>query len=241
MEPRIFSPTSPSGTLLRSSFDRSISFSHHSEDSLCPLLPSHDSTDSVFDAYISEMVAKDSKSLLLSPTPTLTPPASERSSFEEPPIDDSTSEATITQAAVRSSSMRLKKKRSLGQALKTLRSSSRDLTSTIRGPKPNPLQLEDTSILTIGSEILTGSAGVRALEEDDGFEDRNRTVRRRNMPHHPFRSEDVPYMQAYNQMSLEKCVQLCLGSASPTPVSLSDVSLSLLRAVTFRPTSSFVA
>ena len=63
------------------------------------------------------------------------------------------------------------------------------------------VQLEDT-----GSEILTGSAGVRALEEDDGFEDRNRTVHRRNMPHHPFRSEDVPYMRAYNQMSLEKCV-----------------------------------
>ncbi len=104
---------------------------------------------------------------------------------------------------------------------------------------PYPLQLEDTSILTVASEILPGSAGVRAAEEDDGFEDRNRTVRRRNMPHHPFRSEDAPYMQAYNQMSLEKCVQFCLASARFSRLSF-DISFPLLRAVTSRPTSSFV-
>ena len=60
--------------------------------------------------------------------------------------------------------------------------------------------------MTIGSETLPGASGQRLLEDDDGFDDRNRTVRRRNMPHHPFRSEDVPYMQAYSQILLEKCV-----------------------------------
>ena len=66
--------------------------------------------------------------------------------------------------------------------------------------------IESVTIIVKLASVLTSSAGVWALEVDDGFEDRNRTVRRRNMLHHPFRSDDVPYMQAHNQMSLEKCV-----------------------------------
>ncbi len=128
--------------------------------------------------------------------------------MDEPPIVDSESQATITQAIFRAEAAKLKKKRSLGRALKSLRSSSRDLTGSLRGTKrvPFPLQLEESSVLTIGSETLPSSSGQRLVEDDEGFEDRNRTVRRRNMPHHPFRSEDVPYMQAYSQILLEKCV-----------------------------------
>ena len=140
---------------------------------------------------------------------------------ERPHIGNSPSQATITQAAVHGEIHKVKKKRSLGQALKSLRSSSRDFTESLRSTKrvPLPLQLDDTPILTVGSETLPGNHGQRLAEDDDGFEDRNRTVRRRNMPHHPFRSEDVPYMQAYSQILLEKYVSPSPGKASiPRPV-----------------------
>ena len=66
---------------------------------------------------------------------------------------------------------------------------------------PHPQHPEDTSMT---SEDMPGSIGLRRAEDEDGFDDRNRTIRRGNMPHHPFRSEDVPYMQAYNKILLEK-------------------------------------
>ncbi|KAI0778770.1 hypothetical protein BD413DRAFT_117240 [Trametes elegans] len=200
MSPVIYSPVSPSGSLSGSSFD-GIPFSP-SSDSLCPLLTSDDMPlPSLFDTYISEMVEKDMRRLATGSTSD----HSERSSTDEPNLDISPSQGTITQKTIRPS--KVKKKRSLGQALKALRTPSQ--SSDVPKPPvpvPFPFQLDETSVNTVRSEDLPGSMGLRR-EEDDTFDDRNRTVRRRNMPHHPFRYEDVPYMQAYSQVLLENDYQ----------------------------------
>ena len=169
------------------------------------------SDPALFDAYIAGMVAKESHHSHHWPMPpTPTPTCSERSSMEDDVrLDDSPSQATITQAALRAeAALKLKKKRSFGQALKALKTTSLDFTETWRGTKrvPLPLQLEDVSAANVSRDPQLYSArptGPRRTEED-GFEDRNRTVRRRNMPHHPFSPEDAPYMQAYSQVLLEK-------------------------------------
>ena len=199
MEPRILSPISPSGTILDYSFG-SLSFSS-TDDSLFPLLSSNDLSDTaLFDAYVADAVAKDIKELPMSPVRSF--PSSQRSSAEVP-LEVSPSQATITPANFQPAPAKLKKKRSLGDALKSLKTASRDFTGTLKGAaraqfSPQP---EDTSM---ASEDLPGSVGLRRVEDEDGFDNRNRTVRRRNMPHHPFRPEDAPYMQAYSQVLLEK-------------------------------------
>ncbi|KAI0334340.1 hypothetical protein GY45DRAFT_1431564 [Cubamyces sp. BRFM 1775] len=201
MSPAIYSPVSPAGSFIGSSFD-GMSFSPSSE-SLCPLLSSDDMPHpSLFDTYISEMVEKDMHRLAMRSTSGLSSP---RSSTDEPPFPVSSTQDTITQKTIRAPTV--KKKRSLGQALKALKhSQSTPGHSKAYKHVPFPLQLDETSFSTIRSEDMPGSSGVRR-EEEDGFDDRNRTVRRRNMPHHPFRYEDVPYMQAYSQILLENDFQ----------------------------------
>ncbi|CDO73044.1 hypothetical protein BN946_scf185007.g98 [Trametes cinnabarina] len=199
MSPAIYSPVSPTGSLFGSSFD-GIPYSPSSE-SLCPLLPPEEmGHPSLFDSYISEMMEKDMQRLGMASTSDLSSPRS--STDSEAPLTSSPSQNTITQETIRP--RKVKKKRSLGQALKALKSSqsSHDGSKAIKRV-PFPLQLDDTSFTTVASEDMPGSVGVRR-EEEDGFDDRNRTVRRRNMPHHPFCYEDVPYMQAYSHILLEK-------------------------------------
>ncbi|KAH9897812.1 hypothetical protein C8Q73DRAFT_819387 [Cubamyces lactineus] len=201
MSPAIYSPVSPAGSFIGSSFD-GMSFSPSSE-SLCPLLSSDDMPHpSLFDTYISEMVEKDMHRLAMRSTSDLSSP---RSSTDEPPFPVSSTQDTITQKTIRAQTV--KKKRSLGQALKALKhSQSSPGHSKAYKHVPFPLQLDESSFSTVRSEDMPGSSGVRR-EEEDGFDDRNRTVRRRNMPHHPFRYEDVPYLQAYSQILLENDFQ----------------------------------
>ncbi|KAL7285518.1 hypothetical protein ACG7TL_000620 [Trametes sanguinea] len=202
MSPAIYSPVSPTGSFFGSSFD-GIPYSPSSE-SLCPLLSSDEiAHPSLFDSYISEMVEKDMRHLAMASASDVSSPRS--STDSENPFTVSPSQDTITQETIRPN--KVKKKRSLGQALKALKSSQSSLEgSKARKRVPFPLQLDDTSFTTVASEDMPGSIGVRR-EEDDGFDDRNRTVRRRNMPHHPFCYEDVPYMQAYSQILLENDYQ----------------------------------
>ena len=131
--------------------------------------------------------------------------------MEDPRLDDSPSQATITPAAVRAeAASRLKKKRSFGQALKAFKTPSLDFAETLRGGRkraPLPAHQEDSYEANVSADphsLLARSAGPRWDEQEAGFEGRNRTVRRRNMPHHPFSPEDAPYMQAYSQILLEK-------------------------------------
>ncbi|KAI0828909.1 hypothetical protein BC628DRAFT_1178336 [Trametes gibbosa] len=202
MSPAVYSPTSPSGSFLDSSFgDMAFALS---SDSLCPLL-ADDSMDhpSLFDSYVSAMVDKDMRRTAAVSTSDLSDGS--RSSMDEGAVSQSPSQGTITQKSIRPH--KVMKKRSLGLALKAFKSSHTSYDHP-KSPKHMPVaqQLEDTSLQTIDSEDLPGSIGVRR-EEDDNFDDRNRTVRRRNMPHHPFRYEDVPYMQAYSQILLENDFQ----------------------------------
>ncbi|KAH9849271.1 hypothetical protein C2E23DRAFT_870791 [Lenzites betulinus] len=202
MPPVIYSPGSPAGSFFESSFD-SMPFAH-SSDSLCPLL-GDDSMDhpSLFDSYISTMVEKDLRRTATASSSDLSDGS--RSSIDEGAVSQSPSQGTITQESMRPH--KVKKKRSLGHALKAFKSSqpSYDHPKSFKHfPMTQPP--EDTSALTIDSEDLPGCIGMRR-EEEDGFDDRNRTVRRRNMPHHPFRYEDVPYMQAYSQILLENDYQ----------------------------------
>ena len=100
----------------------------------------------------------------------------------------------------------MKKKRSIGTALKHLKTTaSREFKGGLKGAhrRPSMLQLENASTGVDHAQKSPGVALARG-EDDEEFEDRNRTVRRRNMPHHPFRPEEVPYMQAYSQILLEK-------------------------------------
>ncbi|KAI0640010.1 hypothetical protein C8Q77DRAFT_1152924 [Trametes polyzona] len=203
MSPVIHSPVSPAGSLFGNSFD-GISFAP-SSDSLCPLLSSADDSDhpSLFDTYISEMVAKDMQRMAMRSASDLS--EASRSSTDESAMPVSPSQGTITPETVRPH--KVKKKRSLGDALKALKPStqSSDHPKNLKRIPPVP-PVDDTSLLTVDSEDLPGSMGLRR-EEEDTFDDRNRTVRRRNMPHHPFRYEDVPYMQAYSQILLENDFQ----------------------------------
>ncbi|KAI8990596.1 hypothetical protein BD414DRAFT_535882 [Trametes punicea] len=201
MSPVIYSPVSPAGSVLGSSFE-GIPFSP-SSDSLCPLLSSDEMAHPfLFDTYVSEMVDKDMRRVAMASNSDLSSP---RSSTDEAPYTVSPSQDTITQKTI--PLPKVKKKRSLGQALKALKPSSSSLDSSKASKRiPFPLQLDDISFTTVGSEDMPGSSGLRRREED-GFDDRNRTVRRRNMPHHPFAYEDVPYLQAYSQILLENDYQ----------------------------------
>ncbi|KAI0362889.1 hypothetical protein BV20DRAFT_323638 [Pilatotrama ljubarskyi] len=199
MSPVIYSPVSPSGSFLGSPFD-GVPYSPSSES--LTLLSSDDMAHpSLFDTYISEMIEKDMHRLAMASTSDLSERS--RSSTEGVPVFVSPSQGTIIDKTIRPP--KVKKKRSLGQALKALKSSSQSSPDDSKTRKhiPLPLQLDDTSFLTVESEDSPGSMGHRR-EEEDGFDDRNRTVRRRNMPHHPFSYDDVPYMQAYSQVLLEK-------------------------------------
>ena len=213
MEPNIIFPVSPRAATPGAPFDDPTLHSPTADIPYTMLSSNHALSDpALFDAYVTGMVAKESHHYYHWPMPpTPTPPSSERSSMEDDVhLDDSPSQATITQAALRAeATLKLKKKRSFGQALKALKTSSLDFTETWRGTKrvPMPLHLEDVSAANVSTDPhwhSTRSAVPRRTEEDEGFEDRNRTVRRRNMPHHPFSPEDVPYMQAYSQALLEK-------------------------------------
>ncbi|KAI0360973.1 hypothetical protein OH77DRAFT_1433228 [Trametes cingulata] len=203
MSPVIYSPVSPSGSFLGSPFD-GIPYSPSSE-SLEPLLSAEDmGHPSLFDTYVSEMVEKDMRRLATGSTSDLSDGS--RSSTDEAPVSVSPSQGTITDKTIRPP--KVKKKRSLGQALKALKSSSQSSPDNSKTHKrvPLPLQLDDTSFSTVESEDMPSSTRHRGQEED-GFEDLNRTVRRRNMPHHPFSYDDVPYMQAYSQILLENDFQ----------------------------------
>ncbi|KAI0673733.1 hypothetical protein C8Q78DRAFT_1067995 [Trametes maxima] len=206
MSPVLCSPVSPAGGFMGNPFDASLDTIPYSpsSDSLCPLLPSDAAAHAnIFDVCIPEMTDKDSQRLTISSASDM---SSGRSSTDEGHIPMAPSERTITHETIRPH--KVKKKRSLGLALKALKSSSQSTSDHPKPSKriPHPLQLEETSLLTVDSDELPGTMGLRR-EEEDGFEDRNRTVRRRNMPHHPFTYYDVPYMQAYSQILLENDFQ----------------------------------
>ena len=120
MSPVIYSPVSPQGSFLNSSFG-SMPFSP-SDDSLCPLISSGDDTDhpSLFDTYISSMVEKDMHYAATGSTSDLSDGS--RSSMDEGAIAMSPSQGTIKQEPVRPH--KVKKKRSLGDALKAFKSPS---------------------------------------------------------------------------------------------------------------------
>ncbi|EIW64149.1 uncharacterized protein TRAVEDRAFT_68021 [Trametes versicolor FP-101664 SS1] len=212
MSPVIYSPVSPQGSLLDGSFD-TMPFLQ-SSDSLCPLISSEDDTDhpSLFDSYIASIVEKDVRYSATDSTSDLS--EGSRSSMDEGAMPLSPSQGTITQKSVRP--RQLTTKRSIGEALKSLKPSSHGHNrSKTSKHTPPALHLDETSFQTVDSEDLPGSIGMRR-EEEDAFDDRNRTVRRRNMPHHPFRYEDVPYMQAYSQILLEKLLRRLCPNGSPT-------------------------
>ncbi|OBZ79066.1 hypothetical protein A0H81_01444 [Grifola frondosa] len=108
---------------------------------------------------------------------------------------------------------KLKKKKSLGQALRVFSSDSsfskdnnalRNATKKTSKSVPFPLRLEDKISIPVPPVPPLPSATLTVGgETKDTFEDLNRTVLKRNMPHQPFRPEDAPYMQAYTQMMLE--------------------------------------
>lgn len=228
MSPVIYSPVSPQGSLLDRSFD-TMPFLQ-SSDSLCPLISSEDDTDhpSLFDSYIASMVEKDVRYSATDSTSDLS--EGSRSSMDEGAMPLSPSQGTITQKSVRP--RKLTTKRSIGEALKSLKPSSHGPHNRSKTSKHTPpaLHLDETSFQTVDSEDLPGSIGMRR-EEEDAFDDRNRTVRRRNMPHHPFRYEDVPYMQAYSQILLEKYAfsgvvpHAWLNGISPVIIKLTDCSV----------------
>ncbi|KAI0962376.1 hypothetical protein AcV7_001233 [Taiwanofungus camphoratus] len=134
------------------------------------------------------------------------------------PLQESASQRTITASPSKRRPAKLKKKRSLGQTILaefsppvySSLSSSPEEKTVVLSPTPyndNTKLSGDTitprTIKHAESPQDTSDGLTVESEDEDSFDDQNRTVRRRNMPHHPFRREDAPYMQAYSPALLE--------------------------------------